>query len=65
MNPKITPSSEPTEAFTTEIVKFGGIKFNVWDVSGKKNVRSLWANYYQAGGVDAIIWVVDSSGTFI
>jgi len=29
----------------------------------KKNVRSLWPKYYQEIGVDAILWVVDSTGT--
>jgi hypothetical protein len=63
VNPKQVPVVEPTEAFTTEDIKFGGIKWNVWDVSGKKNVRSLWPTYYKEGGVDAILWVVDSTGT--
>lgn len=61
MEPKKDIAVEPTESYTQNDVKFKGIKFNVWDVSGKASVRSLWASYYKQGGIDAIIWVVDAS----
>eukprot|EP01126_Amoeba_proteus_P041009 TRINITY_DN43_c0_g1_i2.p1 TRINITY_DN43_c0_g1~~TRINITY_DN43_c0_g1_i2.p1 ORF type:complete len:176 (-),score=40.15 TRINITY_DN43_c0_g1_i2:103-630(-) len=63
MDPKRNVSAEPTEAYNMYDVKFGGIKFNVWDVSGKKSTRSLWPRYYQEGSVDAVIWVVDACST--
>ncbi len=50
---------EPTESYTENDVKFKGIKFNVWDVSGKASVRSLWSSYYKQGAIDAIIYVID------
>jgi len=63
MDPKKSVAPMPTEAYNMHDVKFGGIKFNVWDVSGRKNTRSLWSRYYQEGGVDAILWVVDASSS--
>jgi len=59
--PKKEIAAEPTESYTVNDVKFKSVKFNVWDVSGKSSVRSLWASYYKQGGIDAIIWVVDAA----
>jgi len=60
-NPKKDVAAEPTESYTTHDVKLQGVKFNVWDVSGKPSVRSLWSSYYKQGSIDAIIWVLDSA----
>jgi ADP-ribosylation factor protein 6 len=60
-NPKKDIDATPTESYETRDVKLSGVKFNVWDVSGKPSVRSLWSSYYKQGGIDAIIWVVDSA----
>jgi len=62
-NPKKDVAVEPTESYETHDVKLSGVKFNVWDVSGKPSVRSLWSSYYKQGGIDAIIWVLDSADT--
>eukprot|EP01123_Difflugia_compressa_P005965 TRINITY_DN180_c0_g2_i1.p1 TRINITY_DN180_c0_g2~~TRINITY_DN180_c0_g2_i1.p1 ORF type:complete len:185 (-),score=53.49 TRINITY_DN180_c0_g2_i1:431-985(-) len=51
----------PTESYDIRDVKLKGVKFNVWDVSGKASTRSLWPSYYKEGGIDAVVWVVDSS----
>jgi len=53
------PHTTPTEGYDIYDVTIKKIKYNVWDVTGK--ARSLWSNYYKAGGVDAIIWIVDSA----
>lgn len=60
-DPKKDIVAQPTESYEQNDVKFKGVKFNVWDVSGKASVRSLWSSYYKQGGIDAIIWVVDAS----
>lgn len=60
-NPKKNIDAEPTESYTTMDVKFKGVRLNVWDVSGKPTVRSLWSSYYKEGGIDAIIWVIDAA----
>lgn len=53
--------TDPTEAYVVRDLKVKGVKFNVWDVSGKESTRSLWKHYYSEGGTDAVIWVVDAS----
>jgi small GTP-binding protein len=53
----------PTEAYKVHDIKVKGVKFNVWDVAGKESTRSLWKHYFQQGGTDAIIWVVDSASS--
>lgn len=53
----------PTEAYKVHDIKIKGVKFNVWDVAGKESTRSLWKHYFQQGGTDAIIWVVDSASS--
>eukprot|EP01128_Nolandella_sp_AFSM9_P008473 TRINITY_DN5189_c0_g1_i1.p1 TRINITY_DN5189_c0_g1~~TRINITY_DN5189_c0_g1_i1.p1 ORF type:complete len:182 (-),score=58.22 TRINITY_DN5189_c0_g1_i1:422-967(-) len=61
--PKKDIDAQPTESYQVLDVKVKGVKLNVWDVSGKPTVRSLWASYYKEGGIDAIIWVIDSADT--
>jgi len=60
-DPKKDLVATPTESYEVNDVKINGVKFNVWDVSGKASVRSLWSSYYKQGGIDAIIWVVDAA----
>jgi len=60
-DPDSSTPTTPTDAYKVRDIKFKGVKFNVWDVSGKKSTRSLWKHYYREGGTDAIIYVVDSS----
>lgn len=63
---KADPIVQPTGSFEEHTVKIAGMSLNVWDVSGKKSVRSLWSNYYGGSkevSVDAIIWVVDSASS--
>lgn len=50
-NAKKDVAAEPTESYETRDVKLDGVKFNVWDVSGKPSVRSLWSSYYKQGGI--------------
>lgn len=59
--PTQTIACSPTDSYDIRDVKLKGVKFNVWDVSGKASTRSLWTSYYKEGGIDAVIWVVDSS----
>jgi len=59
--PNQTIACSPTESYDIRDVKLKGVKFNVWDVSGKASTRSLWPSYYKEGGIDAVIWVVDSA----
>eukprot|EP00028_Trichosphaerium_sp_Am-I-7-wt_P002612 CAMPEP_0168528706 /NCGR_PEP_ID=MMETSP0405-20121227/13418_1 /TAXON_ID=498012 /ORGANISM="Trichosphaerium sp, Strain Am-I-7 wt" /LENGTH=186 /DNA_ID=CAMNT_0008552181 /DNA_START=16 /DNA_END=576 /DNA_ORIENTATION=- len=62
MNPKQDISVEPTEAYKIYNLKVKGVKFNVWDISGKESTRSLWKYYYSQDNVpDAVIWVVDAA----
>eukprot|EP01128_Nolandella_sp_AFSM9_P012245 TRINITY_DN9093_c0_g1_i1.p1 TRINITY_DN9093_c0_g1~~TRINITY_DN9093_c0_g1_i1.p1 ORF type:complete len:181 (-),score=71.14 TRINITY_DN9093_c0_g1_i1:236-778(-) len=60
-HPKSDLATEATESYKVLDVKFKGVKFNVWDVSGKASTRSLWSSYYKEGGIDAIVWVVDAA----
>jgi len=59
--PNQTIETTPTDSYDIRDVKVRDVKFNVWDVSGNANTRSLWPSYYKDGGVDAVIWVVDSA----
>jgi len=49
----------PTVGFNVEMVEYGNIKFNVFDVGGQDQIRKLWRHYFQ--GTDGLIYVVDSS----
>mmetsp|Transcript_1084 Transcript_1084/g.2286 ORF Transcript_1084/g.2286 Transcript_1084/m.2286 type:complete len:189 (-) Transcript_1084:283-849(-) len=49
----------PTIGFNVEKVDYKNISFTIWDIGGQDKIRSLWRYYYQ--GVNAIIFVVDSS----
>eukprot|EP01097_Dermamoeba_algensis_P000230 TRINITY_DN1082_c0_g1_i2.p1 TRINITY_DN1082_c0_g1~~TRINITY_DN1082_c0_g1_i2.p1 ORF type:complete len:188 (+),score=49.99 TRINITY_DN1082_c0_g1_i2:119-682(+) len=62
-NPNQDIAATPTQAYVVRDIKLKGVKFNVWDVSGKESTRALWKHYYKEGGTDAIIWVIDSSSS--
>jgi len=65
-NMKAEPIVQPTGSYEEHTVKIAGMALNVWDVSGKKSVRTLWSNYYGSSkevSIDAIIWVVDSASS--
>ncbi|XP_022083725.1 ADP-ribosylation factor-like protein 1 [Acanthaster planci] len=49
----------PTIGFNVETVKYGNLKFQVWDLGGQTSIRPYWRCYYS--NTDAIIYVVDSS----
>ncbi|KAH9936354.1 P-loop containing nucleoside triphosphate hydrolase protein [Fomitopsis serialis] len=49
----------PTVAFNFRKVRRGNITLKIWDVAGQPRYRSIWERY--CNGVDAIIFVVDSS----
>ena len=49
----------PTIGFNMESVQCKGISFNCWDIGGQERVRPLWRYYFQ--GIDAVIFVIDSS----
>ena len=49
----------PTIGFNVETVEYKNISFTVWDIGGQTKIRPLWRHYFE--GVDALIYVVDSS----
>ena len=49
----------PTVGFNVEKFDLKNLKITAFDMSGQGRYRSLWEHYYQ--GVEAIIYVVDSS----
>jgi len=49
----------PTIGFNVETVRYGNIKFQVWDLGGQTSIRPYWRCYYS--NTDAIIYVVDST----
>ena len=36
-----------------------GLKLNMWDIGGQREIRPYWRNYYD--NTDALIYVVDSA----
>jgi hypothetical protein len=50
----------PTIGFSQESFVSGKLKFNVFDMSGAANYRSLWETYYR--DVQAVIFVVSGVG---
>ena len=56
----VTKKCQPTTAFNVETVRPSkGLRFKIWDVSGREQKRPLWKAY--ARQTDAIIFVVDSA----
>lgn len=49
----------PTIGFNVETVEYKNVSFNIWDVGGQKQLRSLWKHYYD--GANAVIFVIDSN----
>lgn len=51
----------PTVGFNVEKFALKNLKITAFDMSGQGRYRSLWEHYYK--GIEAIIFVVDSSDT--
>lgn len=51
----------PTLDVAKILLKFGRHEWTVWEISGKKHLRSTWPFYY--GSSDAIIFVIDALDT--
>lgn len=49
----------PTQGFNIKSLQQDGLKLNVWDIGGQREIRPYWKNYYN--NTDALIYVVDSS----
>uniref|UniRef100_A0A6B2LJ34 Uncharacterized protein n=1 Tax=Arcella intermedia TaxID=1963864 RepID=A0A6B2LJ34_9EUKA len=62
-HPNKVPAVSPTETYEEINFTSNRVFFNCWDVSGTEIGISLWPNYFHGGGVDAIVWVVDSSSS--
>lgn len=58
-------ATEPTQSYRTLDVKFKGVKFNVWDVSGKASTRSLWSSYYKEGGIGSALFCFPCNLTIV
>jgi len=52
------PDPEPTKGFDEQEVKFSGVVFKIFDVSGAEKTRDLWKHYYE--DVHACVYFVDS-----
>ncbi|XP_051014233.1 ADP-ribosylation factor-like protein 2 [Acomys russatus] len=49
----------PTLGFNIKTLEHQGFKLNIWDVGGRKSLRSYWWNYFET--MDGPIRVVDSA----
>lgn len=57
---RLLASSRPTVGYNYDFIQYNNsVGFNVLDFSGNSKYRDLWLEYYC--GVDAIIFVIDSS----
>lgn len=54
-----TVSTVPTIGFNVESLQYKNLDLTVWDLGGQEKLRMLWRHYLV--GVDAVIFVVDSS----
>ncbi|KAI6661391.1 ADP-ribosylation factor 1 [Oopsacas minuta] len=52
-------SEGPTVGYNVQPIRFRKLSCRLWDVGGKRQIRTLWKHYYQ--GTDALIYVVDST----
>ncbi|KAJ5067885.1 e3 ubiquitin-protein ligase trim23 [Anaeramoeba ignava] len=59
LSKKKATETSPTVGFNVEEVKYGSVKFTVWDVGGQDKIRPLWRHYYE--DTEAIVFVIDSS----
>jgi len=51
----------PTVGFNVRRVRKGNVTLKIWDIAGQPRFRSTWERY--CSGVDAVVFVVDSSDT--
>eukprot|EP00796_Vickermania_ingenoplastis_P006691 gene6691-4789_t len=56
---KRATAAVPTQGFTIKYIKVAGIKLQVFDVGGSRDVRPYWRQYYSEAA--AIVFVLDSS----
>ena len=50
---------QPTQGFNIKSLQQDGIKLNVWDIGGQREIRPYWKNYFE--NTDGLVYVVDSS----
>ncbi|GAA5833607.1 hypothetical protein JCM11251_003179 [Rhodosporidiobolus azoricus] len=56
---EFTENMIPTVGFNLRKVQKGNVTLKVWDLAGQPRFRSIWERYCR--GVNAIVWVLDSS----
>ncbi|KAJ8281584.1 hypothetical protein COCON_G00041030 [Conger conger] len=49
----------PTQGFNIKCVASNGMKLNVWDIGGQRQIRSFWRKYLE--NTDLLIYVIDSA----
>ncbi|XP_029924295.1 ADP-ribosylation factor-like protein 3 isoform X5 [Myripristis murdjan] len=49
----------PTQGFNIKSITCHGMKLNVWDIGGQRNIRTYWKKYLE--NTDLLIYVVDST----
>ncbi|GAA5917963.1 hypothetical protein JCM6882_001066 [Rhodosporidiobolus microsporus] len=54
-----TENMIPTVGFNLRKIQKGNVTLKVWDLAGQPRFRSIWERYCR--GVNAIVWVLDSS----
>jgi len=59
IEPKEGNVAEITEDFNADILIYKNSKINFWDISGKKDYRNYWKNYFHSS--DAYCFVIDIS----
>ena len=52
-------NTTPTKGVEGKSIQFGGIKLNIYDLGGQKEIREYWSYYYEK--IDALIYVVDAA----
>ena len=59
INPREGNVAEITEDFNADVYIYKNTKINFWDISGKKDYRQYWCNYFHSS--DGFIYVIDIS----
>ncbi|XP_071401561.1 ADP-ribosylation factor-like protein 3 [Centroberyx affinis] len=49
----------PTQGFNIKSITCHGMKLNVWDIGGQRNIRTFWNKYLE--NTDLLIYVIDST----
>jgi len=53
----------PTQGFNIKSLVKDGVKLNVWDVGGQREIRPYWRNYFD--NTDALVYVIDSADRWV